>query len=283
MRTSTFDFNPPSAFDPPPLPTDLSPELELDEASAFENVFRLEENEHIFEALAWDSAESLDANGKKEGKDDPFHSAGESWVPTPTSAGNHLEQAGRPVYMTATMGGGSLTPAQQEKLRNIAMPSHLQLQTNMPVKRSISDSPTSYKDHAASSPDSNGGQGGSRKRKSSAEADEEDEDGSQPPGKKTAHNMIEKRYRTNLNDKIAMLRDAVPSLRIMQKSARGEDTAGDREELGGLAPAHKLNKATVSERASVSLVRHSHWGGAPYQFEHWTLVFEVMRQGGCCR
>jgi hypothetical protein len=41
------------------------------------------------------------------------------------------------------------------------------------------------------------------------------------------------------------LRDSVPSLRIMTKSARGEDTADDREELQGLTPAHKLNKATV--------------------------------------
>jgi hypothetical protein len=58
--------------------------------------------------------------------------------------------------------------------------------------------------------------------------------------------MIEKRYRTNLNDKIAALRDSVPSLRIMSKSARGEDTTEDQEELHGLTPAHKLNKATVS-------------------------------------
>ena len=88
----------------------------------------------------------------------------------------------------------------------------------------------------------------SRKRKSSAEVDEDDDDddldGHQPV-KKTAHNMIEKRYRTNLNDKIAALRDSVPALRIMSKSARGEDTTEDREELHGLTPAHKLNKATV--------------------------------------
>lgn len=88
----------------------------------------------------------------------------------------------------------------------------------------------------------------SRKRKSSDEVDEDDDDddldGHQPV-KKTAHNMIEKRYRTNLNDKIAALRDSVPALRIMSKSARGEDTTEDREELHGLTPAHKLNKATV--------------------------------------
>jgi hypothetical protein len=52
-----------------------------------------------------------------------------------------------------------------------------------------------------------------RKRKSLAASEEPDDDapstkkGGGPP-KKTAHNMIEKRYRTNLNDKIAALRDS---------------------------------------------------------------------------
>jgi hypothetical protein len=138
-----------------------------------------------------------------------------------------------------TMNG--LTLAQQEKLRNIAMPEHLQYRSQ--------HSPTNTSPHqstSVSSPDDNS-QG--RKRKSSADADDDDDEdssGQHPPVKKTAHNMIEKRYRTNLNDKIAALRDSVPALRIMTKSARGEDTADDREELQGLTPAHKLNKATVS-------------------------------------
>lgn len=69
--------------------------------------------------------------------------------------------------------------------------------------------------------------------------------------------MIEKRYRTNLNDKIAALRDAVPSLRIMVhrlgREAEGIDDAElavEAESLGGLAPAHKLNKATVLSKAT---------------------------------
>lgn len=144
-----------------------------------------------------------------------------------------------PTYNTMNPNGG-LTAAQQEKLRDIAMPPHLQFQNqHSPVS-------TTSKSNSVSSPES---QDMSRKRKSSAEVDDDDDDesgGQHPPVKKTAHNMIEKRYRNNLNDKIAALRDSVPSLRIMQKSARGEVTADDREELQGLTPAHKLNKATVS-------------------------------------
>lgn len=96
----------------------------------------------------------------------------------------------------------------------------------------------------------------SRKRKSSVEDDDDAQDGEQddeesspptngrhPPVKKTAHNMIEKRYRTNLNDKIAALRDSVPSLRVMsKKGSRGEDI---QEDLQGLTPAHKLNKVSA--------------------------------------
>jgi hypothetical protein len=93
------------------------------------------------------------------------------------------------------------------------------------------------------------------------------------PLRKTTHNMIEKRYRTNLNDKIAALRDAVPSLRLMaqrmDRDGNGLMLAGDgsgiimddaiaadvsleveQHMLGGLAPAHKLNKATVLSKAT---------------------------------
>ncbi|KAL6806637.1 hypothetical protein GGI42DRAFT_321724 [Trichoderma sp. SZMC 28013] len=133
------------------------------------------------------------------------------------------------------------------------MPPHLQY--GSPKSAS---SPESAKTGAASSPDVSGGsQRDSRKRKIPADdLDDDDllEEGGKPV-KKTAHNMIEKRYRTNINDKIAALRDSVPSLRIMSKSARGEDTTEDREELHGLTPAHKLNKATVLSKAT-EYIRH---------------------------
>ncbi|KAK0709603.1 hypothetical protein B0T26DRAFT_654433 [Lasiosphaeria miniovina] len=154
----------------------------------------------------------------------------------------------------------TLTPAQQERLKTIAMPPHLQYHSPKSAGSPDSGVSGSHDKGAGSSPDfAEPSKSGSRKRKSSAEVDDDDDDdddldGHQPV-KKTAHNMIEKRYRTNLNDKIAALRDSVPALRIMSKSARGEDTTEDREELHGLTPAHKLNKATVLSKAT-EYIRH---------------------------
>lgn len=92
---------------------------------------------------------------------------------------------------------------------------------------------------------------GGRKRKVEIEEEQQDENsGSQedgePPAKKGSHNVIEKRYRNNLNDKIVELRNSVPSLRAMDRANGGKDT----EDLGGLTPAHKLNKATVMGKAT---------------------------------
>ncbi|KAF2278786.1 uncharacterized protein EI97DRAFT_219233 [Westerdykella ornata] len=96
-----------------------------------------------------------------------------------------------------------------------------------------------------------------KKRKSTSEESEvpaAKKESKQPP-KKTAHNMIEKRYRTNLNDKIAALRDSVPSLRVMSRQNGGNEEDDDPEDLEGLTPAHKLNKATVLSKAT-EYIRH---------------------------
>lgn len=150
------------------------------------------------------------------------------------------QQLTRPPTVDKISGAAVLTPEAQEKLRNIAMPHGLRAH-----KHNLSPSPKSAGN--ASSPDSaDGTKKAARKRKMSSDPDDDDElEDDDKPVKKTAHNMIEKRYRNNINDKIAALRDSVPSLRIMSKSAKGEDTSLDREELHGLTPAHKLNKATV--------------------------------------
>ncbi|KAH8884683.1 hypothetical protein GQ53DRAFT_661541 [Thozetella sp. PMI_491] len=162
----------------------------------------------------------------------------------------------RPVVTSDVM--NSLTPAQQEKLKSIAMPPHLLNQLHSPKGAGSPESNSSGKGFGSSPEPAGQSKGQNRKRKSSAEAeddDDDDDDGDAQQPKKTTHNMIEKRYRTNLNDKIAALRDSVPALRIMSKSARGEDTTEDREELHGLTPAHKLNKATVLSKAT-EYIRH---------------------------
>jgi len=80
-----------------------------------------------------------------------------------------------------------------------------------------------------------------------------------PAVKKRPHNVIEKRYRANLNEKIAELRDSVPSLRISKKARSKDSSAGvesdEEETLDGLAPSNKLNKASVLTKA-VEYIRH---------------------------
>lgn len=66
---------------------------------------------------------------------------------------------------------------------------------------------------------------------------------------KASHNMIEKRYRTNINQKILALRNCVPSLRCVV-AANGCEQQPTNEDLEGLTPASKLNKATVLTKAT---------------------------------
>lgn len=122
---------------------------------------------------------------------------------------------------------------------------------------SLQNSPESSSGKRASlssqaSPDPPPKKKGGRKRKAEVEEKAKDEngdsqgDGDEPPVKKTSHNVIEKRYRNNLNDKIVELRNSVPALRAMGRANKGADS----EDLEGLAPAHKLNKATVMGKAT---------------------------------
>lgn len=157
-----------------------------------------------------------------------------SWSPPAQTSDIRNSQA----YMMAP----ALSPRQQSKLIAQAMPSR---------SNTYPSSPSS-----ASSPEPEHRNGLKRKSTSYA-SDDEDDDSHSPPAtsngrhprvKKTAHNMIEKRYRTNLNDKIAALRDSVPSLRVITKrNSRGEEVM---EDLQGLTPAHKSNKATILSKAT---------------------------------
>lgn len=73
--------------------------------------------------------------------------------------------------------------------------------------------------------------------------------------RKTTHNAIEKRYRIRLNDKIAELRDSIPSLRA--HSATNYDGRGDEfdDRLCEGVTVIKVNKANVLEKAT-EYVKH---------------------------
>jgi hypothetical protein len=197
---------------------------EYDQSAIFNDVLNLDD-----EPLFQDDWNHQDTPPYDQG----LYSTPLSWEPPQTRA--PVEEKVQTIQPTNVV---TLTTAQQELLRSIAMPEHIQYPSeNSP------ESATTYKSGSVSSPEQ---QDQTRKRKSSVEDDDEDdgEEAGQRPVKKTAHNMIEKRYRTNLNDKIAALRDSVPSLRVMSKSSRGEDASGEKEDLEGLTPAHKLNKVS---------------------------------------
>lgn len=76
----------------------------------------------------------------------------------------------------------------------------------------------------------------------------------QPASKKKTHNAIERRYRSNINDRIAALRDVVPALRelrpVPRSRKRRRNNAAEEEIVDGVSAATKLNKATVLAKAT---------------------------------
>ncbi|GAD97007.1 HLH transcription factor, putative [Paecilomyces variotii No. 5] len=98
-----------------------------------------------------------------------------------------------------------------------------------------------------------GGIPANRKRKSTSDedgsmVDDTVQEGKKLPSKKRSHNVIEKRYRANLNEKIAELRDSVPSLRVVSKHSNG--STPDDDDAEGVTPANKLNKASILSKAT---------------------------------
>lgn len=97
-----------------------------------------------------------------------------------------------------------------------------------------------------------------RKRKTSSEAgslgkleDDSPPESKAQPTKKRSHNVIEKRYRANLNEKIAELRDSVPSLRALSKSSNGGSPSVEDD----ITLGNKLNKASILSKAT-EYIRH---------------------------
>ncbi|KAK4070047.1 transcriptional regulator family: Helix-loop-helix [Purpureocillium lilacinum] len=92
--------------------------------------------------------------------------------------------------------------------------------------------------------------GGKDTRKRKAAAGGDDGEGKKHPVKRATHNIIERRYRTNLEEKIAALRDSVPRSRIISMNVREGAGADQCDELHRPVPAHKLSKAMVFSKAT---------------------------------
>ncbi|RDL32397.1 Uncharacterized protein BP5553_08853 [Venustampulla echinocandica] len=71
-----------------------------------------------------------------------------------------------------------------------------------------------------------------------------------PIGKRqnSSHNLIEKRYRNNLNSKINALRDSIPSLRFAGKEEEEGEDAMDSD-AGERRKAQKCNKGIILDKA----------------------------------
>ncbi|KAI9490643.1 hypothetical protein BDB00DRAFT_875106 [Zychaea mexicana] len=89
---------------------------------------------------------------------------------------------------------------------------------------------------------------------------------SNKPTKNKSHNAIERRYRNNINERIAELKAAVPALQHTRQ-AKADETSStgnanideDSEEyVDGVAVASKINKATIMRKATEYIVHLQH-------------------------
>lgn len=148
-------------------------------------------------------------------------------------------------------GFSSLTEAEERNLQDIAMPYHalqnIKLSSSAPASpsSSISRSPSVEPEKHVRK---------TRKRKSVID---EELPSALCLSRKRGHNAIEKRYRTNLNDKINLLREALPRLRRNSsnesKTDDGEEEASDNEE--GKASQQKCGKAATLTMA-LEYIKH---------------------------
>lgn len=115
--------------------------------------------------------------------------------------------------------------------------------------QSIHDQRDSHGPRHDSRHNSHPGSSGSESRHASAS------DPDRVPGR-SAHNIIEQRYRNKINDRFEELLACVPALRAAYRRRSTIDGAedddegvgGSDEDLEGLSPARKLNKGTILEK-----------------------------------
>lgn len=120
----------------------------------------------------------------------------------------------------------------------------------------------------------------------------------QPARAKSAHNLIEQRYRNKINDRFTALQMLVPTLRVISKKAlkhrsgsvgsREEDEDEDdelcspllehSEDLEGLEPARKLNKGTILAK-SIEYIKFLERKNDRIKMEHRELIERARMMG----
>jgi hypothetical protein len=140
-----------------------------------------------------------------------------------------------------------LDSAQEQRLRNIAMPDYDQALLKRNYLAAVDPLISSYPEPHQ--------QAGRTKRKREANTNGNEPDlmhgrGISSFSKKLGHNVCEKRYRNKLNVEITALRDRIPSLRKMPKVSKGDnENKEDSDGLDGLKAATKFDKATILSKA----------------------------------
>lgn len=131
-------------------------------------------------------------------------------------------------------------------------------------------------------------------------AEEEEEEGEKEspihiparPRVKSAHNVIEQRYRNKINLKFNVLQNLVPTLRVVaRRKQRGGDhdeedddyvysyTPGsDSDDLEGLEPARKLNKGTILAK-SIEYIKFLELKNERMKLEHDELLLKAKMLG----
>jgi hypothetical protein len=111
---------------------------------------------------------------------------------------------------------------------------------------------------------------------------------------KSAHNIIEQRYRNKINDKFQVLQNSVPTLRVAarrksKKAKSGDfndselsDDASDEdiflEDLQGLEPARKLNKGTILTK-SIEYIKFLELKNERMKLERDQLIMKTRMLG----
>lgn len=111
------------------------------------------------------------------------------------------------------------------------------------------------------------------------------------PRTKSAHNVIEQRYRNKINDKFTALQNSVPTLRVIARKkskTRSDDDDEEeeyyylpplgREDLEGLEPARKLNKGTILAK-SVEYIKFLERKNDRMKLEHQQLMERARMLG----